>query len=251
MAEAQSQVLTSPPATDGTALRRTKRKFYIVLAVLMTILIGWGFWPSYYGPLVRGVAQTPTILHIHGAIFAGWMALLIVQATLAANGRIRAHRALGKVGIGYGVLVLLMGLLVSFVAPVMHVHRGEWTIDEAAAFSLIPLVDMVLFGGFFAAAVANRHRPEVHKRLILVATVAILFAAAFRLNAAGMPMAPALALWFAPLIGAMAYDAWTRGRVHAVYWIGLPVVALSLLRLPFRTTDLWLGIARPIFEALT
>jgi hypothetical protein len=248
MAEARSQVFA--PASGGTA-SRPLRGFYIALSVLMTILIGWGFWPSYYGPLVRGVAQTPTILHVHGVIFAGWMALLIVQVTLAASGRIRAHRALGKVGIGYGVLVLLVGLLVSFVAPVMHVHRGEWTIDDAAAFSLIPLVDMVLFGGFFAAAVANRHRPEIHKRLMLVATVAILFAAAFRLNAAGMPLLPALALWFAPLIGAMAYDAWTRRRVHAVYWIGLPVLALSLLRLPFRTTDFWLAIGRPIFEALT
>src|SRR5262245_49628843 len=175
MAEAQSQTLASPSVTDRTS-RRTKRKFYIVLAVLMTILIGWGFWPSYYGPLVRGVAQTPAILHIHGVIFAGWMALLIVQVTLAANGRIRAHRALGKIGIGYGALVWTMGVLVSFVAPVMHVHRGEWTVDEAAAFSLIPLTDMALFGAFFAAAVAYRQRPETHKRLILVATISILFA---------------------------------------------------------------------------
>src|SRR6185436_10422487 len=144
-------VLAAASAADRTS-RRTKRKFYIVLAVLMTILIGWGFWPSYYGPLIRGAAQTPTILHIHGMIFAGWMALLIVQVTLAANGRIRAHRALGKIGIGYGILVLLMGLLVSFVSPVMHVHRGDWTIDDAAEFSLIPLVDMALFGAFFAAA---------------------------------------------------------------------------------------------------
>jgi len=50
-----------------------------------------------------------------------------------------------------------------------------------------------------------------------------------------MPLLPALALWFAPLVGAMAYDAWTRGRVHGVYWIGLAVLALSLLRLPLRT----------------
>jgi hypothetical protein len=250
MAEAQSQVLASQSLPHATAARRTKRWFYIVLAVLMTILIGWGFWPSYYGPLVRGAAQTPAILHVHGVIFAGWMALLIVQVTLAAQGRVRAHRALGKVGIGYGTLVFLMGLLVSFVAPVMHVRRGEWTIDDAAAFSLIPLMDMVLFGAFFAAAVANRHRAETHKRLMLVATISILFAAAFRLNAAGMPMVPALALWFAPLVGAMAYDAWTRRHVHGVYWIGLVVLALSLLRLPWRTTDIWLGITRPIFATL-
>jgi hypothetical protein len=64
-----------------------------------------------------------------------------------------------------------------------------------------------------------------------------------RLLGAGMPMGPALALWFAPLIAAMAYDVRKLGRVHGVYWVGLAALALSLLRLPFRTTDLWLGVA--------
>jgi len=75
----------------------------------MTILIGWGFWPSYYGPLVHGVAQTPVVLHV-------------MASSSPVDGA--AHRAgdvgrdapnsariatLGKVGIGYGVLLLLVG----------------------------------------------------------------------------------------------------------------------------------------------
>ena len=80
---------------------------------------------------------------------------------------------------------MLIGLLMSFVAPVMHVTAGEWTLDQAAAFLPIPLGDMVLFGGFFWAAIAYRQKPEIHKRFMLLATVALLFAAVFRLNAAG------------------------------------------------------------------
>jgi hypothetical protein len=253
MAEIDLRVLASGSAAGAAAQRRTRRTFYVVLAVFMTVLVGVGFWPSYYGPLVRGAAQAPVVLHIHGVIFIGWMALLISQTTLAARGKLRAHRALGSIGIGYGVVLWLLGLLVSFVAPVMHVNAGEWTVDEAATFLPIPLGDMVLFGGFFAAAVAYRDKSEIHKRLMVMATIAVVFAAAFRLQNAGVPMSWAIVVWYVPLVIAMAYDLYSRGRIHAVYWIGAGVMAIALLRLPFAlgTTELWLGIGRPIIESLT
>ena len=249
MAEIESRALLSARAAAGMTTRR--RRFYVALAVLMTALVVVGFWPSYYGPLVRGAAQAPVILHVHGVIFMGWMALFIVQVLLAARGRIRAHRALGKVGIGYGAVLWLVGVVVSFVAPVLHVNRGEWTIDEAATFLPIPLGDMLLYGSFFAVAVAYRHRPEIHKRLMLLATVAIVFAAAFRLQAAGVPMLAAIGIWYVPVVLAMGYDVWKRGRVQPVYWIGVAVMAFGLLRLPLGSTELWLAIAGPWFEALT
>jgi hypothetical protein len=239
-------------AAGAAAERRTRRKFYVSLAVFMTLLVGVGFWPSYYGPLVRGAAQAPVILHIHGVVFIGWMALLIVQTTLAARGNLRAHRALGNIGIGYGVVLWLLGLLVSFVAPVLHVNNGEWSVDEAATFLPIPLGDMVLFGGFFAAAIWNRNKPEIHKRLMVMATIAVVFAAAFRLQNAGVPMQWAIVVWYVPLVLAIAYDLFTRGRVHPVYLIGAGVMAVALLRLPFAlgSTEFWLERSRPIIQSL-
>ena len=41
---------------------------------------------------------------------------------------------------------------------------------------------MILFAGFFGAAVAYRNKPEIHKRLIIAATVALAFAAVGRMN---------------------------------------------------------------------
>jgi hypothetical protein len=252
MAQARLEGLAPAYVTGPATLPRRKRvKFYVALSVLMTVLVGAGFWPSYYGPLIRSGVETSAILHFHGVIYVGWFALLISQAILAAKGRIRAHRSVGTVGIGYGVVVWGVGVLVSFVAPMAHVNTGEWTIDQAAAFLPIPLGDKVLFGGFFAAAVAYRRKPEIHKGLMLLATVAIVFAAAFRLQAAGVPMTAAIALWFVPVLLGIAYDAATRGRVHPVYWIGVTAMAFALLRLPFGNSEAWLQIGRPLFEALT
>jgi len=241
--------MTSASPTGATTLRR---KFYIAVAILMTLTVIVGFWPSYYGPLTQGTAQVSWILHIHGVIYMGWMGLFIAQTVLAATGRIRAHRLVGSIGIGHGITILLVGLLVSFVAPVMHVNAGDWTTDQAAAFLPVPLGDMVLFGGLFGAAVAYRQKPEIHKRLMLLATVALLFAAVFRLNAAGLASMPAaIFLWYVPVILGIGHDVIRQGRVHPVYWIGAAAMSVSLLKLPLGTTDFWLGFGGRIIESLS
>ena len=244
MAEIASQAVSPGSAT------RVRRKFYVAMAILLLTMIVVGFWPSYFGPLLRGATQAPWILHLHGSIFMGWMFMLVAQSVLAAQGRIRQHRAVGNFGIALGSVVFALGVLVSFVAPVMTFNAGTRTLDEAAGFLLIPLGDMALFGPLFFSAVAYRNKPELHKRLMILATIAIAFAAIFRMQAIGVPLAAGLTIWFAlPLIG-MAYDFKTRGRVHPVYFVGTAGMIVAALRIPFSATETWLSIARPIIESL-
>ncbi len=251
MAGSESNVVMSEAAPAVSARPRLRRRFYIGMSVLMLLMIIVGFWPSYYGPLLRGAAQAPWILHLHGVVYIGWMLLLVLQTGLAASGRIRQHRALGNVGIAWGTAVFFLGIIVSFAAPVMTFNAGTRTLDEAAGFMLIPLGDMVLFGGLFFSAIAYRSQPELHKRLMILATIAIAFAAIFRMQAIGVPMQVGVILWFAlPVLG-IVYDLRSRGSVHPVYWIGLAAMIVVILRLPFSETETWLRVARPIIEALT
>ena len=251
MIDTQSRLVTDvfPPATR--VRQSVRRKFYVALAAYLFVMIVVGFWPSYYGPLVRGAAKAPVILHVHGVIFIGWMLLLIAQTAFAARGDLRTHRALGTFGIGYGTVVWLMGLLVSFVAPVINVHSGRWTVPEAAAFFPIPFGDMVLFGGYFLAAVLTRAKPELHKRYMVMSTIAVAFAAAFRLQALGVAIPLAVVIWYLPLAFCMLYDYKSKGRVHRIYLVGAVVMAVALLRLPFGTSAVWQGIGVPLFESLT
>jgi hypothetical protein len=180
---------TVPWPVPGQASKRSlphaRPRFYAYIAVFMAVIVVTGFWPSYFGPLLRGVVARPWVIQLHGAVFVGWMVLLLAQVTLVATGRTAAHRKLGTVGIAYGVMVLIMGLVVSFAAPLLHLAAGEWPLDEAAGFLIIPLGDMALFGVFFGAAVLYRKKPEIHKRLNLLATVALLFAAVSRMRFIG------------------------------------------------------------------
>ena len=216
----------------------------------MTGIVLVGFWPSYFGPMLRGDIARPLVIQIHGVIFVGWMALFVAQVVLAARRRVDLHRRIGKLGIAYGWLVVAMGLVVGPAASVIHIHAGEWTRDRGAAFLLTTFGDMVLFGSFFGAAVAYRRRPEIHKRLMVAATVALLFAAVGRMDFIESTGVRAL-VWLSPMFVGMAYDWSTRRRVHPAYLIGTVGLFVGATRILFVESDVWLRIARPIIDALT
>ena len=236
--------------------RSARGKTYVGLALMIAAIVLAGFSRSFYGTFVAN-AKHPWIIHMHAAVYVGWLALLIAQTVLAARGEIATHRRVGNFGIAYGALVWILGLIVSIAMPVINVHSGLWPAERGEQFLAIPLGDMVLFGGFFGAAIAYRRKPEIHKRLIILATVAVMFAAVGRAFTnvgvlLGDPDAPLggvparLLLWYSPVLVAMAHDLVTRRRIHPVYWIGVVAMAVAFLRVPYSQTDHWHGIARAI-----
>jgi hypothetical protein len=123
------------PVNVGTAERSVtrsrpvRRRFYVGIAVFMTAIVVAGFWRSYFWPLFHGNVERPWVIQLHGLVFVGWMALLLAQVGLVSRGRTRLHRKLGTFGIVCGCLVLVMGLVVSFAAPLLHLAAGEWDMD--------------------------------------------------------------------------------------------------------------------------
>lgn len=161
---------------------RVRARFHVWLGLWMLAIVVIGFWPTYFSPLLRGTLTIPTVVHTHALVFLGWMALLMAQVIVAAGGNIRLHRRIGRWGIAYGCVVIVMGLIVGPANAVIKFNSGVWTRDEAARSLLVTVGDMVSFAAWFGAAIWYRARPEVHKRLMVVATVALLFAALARWN---------------------------------------------------------------------
>ena len=226
------------------------RRFYIGLGLFMAMMVAAGFAP-YFGRVLGGTVDKDWLVHVHAAVFVGWIGLFLAQASLAATGRIGLHRRLGELAIGYGVLLIVVGLFASVHQLAGGIAAGE--VEKAQRFLLVPLVDMVVFPIFFGAAIAYRKTPDIHKRLMLVATVALLNAAAGRIDMeAFMALKLSyLAIWLSPLIIAMAYDYWKLRRVHPVYLIGTAGLVLSAFRMRVLETDAWLDIARQISAAVT
>jgi hypothetical protein len=118
----------------------------------------------------------------------------------------------------------------------------------ALAFLAIPLFDMMMFATFITAALALRRNKEAHKRLMLLAYVSIMGAAAARLPGV-LPLGPLAfyAIAFVFLAAGIIYDLVSRGRVHAAYlWGGTLLVASVPLRLAISGTPTWMAIARAL-----
>ena len=218
-------------------------RFYIGIGLLAALIAAMGFWPTYFGPLLAGMADHPPVIHVHAAIFSGWIALFGAQVLFAATGQIALHRKLGNFGIWYGGLIIVVGVVTAFSQFADRIDAGR--LEEAQTRLLAPLTDMIVFPLFFGAAVLYRHRPEIHKRLMLVATTTLLVAAALRMSFLGepLPRPMRLLIWFSPIILGMAYDLIARRSIHPVYIIGLGALYLLSMRGALVDTDAWLAIS--------
>jgi hypothetical protein len=219
------------------------RRFYLLLSVLLAVLATIGFWPQYFGPLVTGTVDSLPIIHFHASVYVIWLVLFILQCALVAFGKVALHRQVGRFGLIWGFVVIAVGLTVTFVRFSDRLDAGG--IEQAQNFGLWPLLDMVIFATFFGAAVAYRQKPELHKRLMIVAATSILLASVGRF----MEFDPAsigshsavLALWLSPILLAMAYDIFRQGVVHPAFIAGIAVMGVSSFREPLRFTDTWVG----------
>jgi Na+/H+-dicarboxylate symporter len=93
-------------------------------------------------------------------------------------------------------------------------------------------------------ALFYRRQPEVHKRLMLIATLELVTAGVARIPGAGsMPLF--FVLTDAGLVAILLYDVITRGRPHsATVWGGLFLVASQYIRTAAGTTATWIAFAR-------
>jgi len=225
---------------DSRVVRMTR--IYLPSACIAALIAIVGFWPTYFGPLVGGASAALPIIHLHAAVFVGWLALVILQAVLAATGNLALHTKIGQVGFAYGVALILVGITTAFAHFDMRIDAGE--IRSAQDQLFVPLTDLMVFTPFFAAAWIYRRRPEVHKRLIIVATTILLIAAVHRmtfiLGARPIPPARLLLVWLAPIYMGMIFDAVKRRFVHPVYLLGIAaIVYLKFFRVPLFESEAW------------
>ena len=103
----------------------------------------------------------------------------------------------------------------------------------------------MVFATLVGAGLYLRRTPAAHKRLMLLATMAVLTAAIARLPYV-LPLGPLAFFGLTDLlvVAAMVYDWRTRGRVHpALLWGGVFLIASQPLRLAISGTDTWLALA--------
>lgn len=207
-------------------LREARDPFYLQAALAIGATAFLGFWFTYFGPQVRGTyPDAAPAVHVHGWSFFAWYVLFPVQAGLIRSRRVPLHRALGWASLGLAAVMAATGVLVLGVrmADAVGAPRSFWS-----AFGPMVGSTLLLFIGFYAAAVVSRRRGAHHKRWLLVASAAGLGAASFRI----VSTAFAGVSWDVPagilatnlfIVAGMVHDQRRDGRIHPAYRLGLPL----------------------------
>ena len=224
--------------------KRRERLFYPGMVVAIVITVFAGFSRTFY---LRPYFQTQSLiplLVLHGVVFSSWIILLITQTTLVATKRTRTHMRLGIAG---GVLASLMIIIGTVTALVRANGPSPVPGVNPLSFLTIPLGDMLVFAILVGSAFYFRRRADVHKRLMLLATIGILPAAVARLPFAFIQQYGPLAFFGLSdlfIVPCLVYDLVTRGRPHRATVLGGALIVISHpLRLIIGGTHAWLAFA--------
>ena len=231
-------------ATPAITRRRRERWFYLCMSLAVVITVFAGFAPTYYLRPYYTTTPLMPLLHLHGLVFTSWLVLFVTQTTLVAAHRTDIHRRLGIVG---GVIAVLM-ILVGFTTAVIRAKQGATPAPDISplSFLVVPLGDISVFAILVGAGFYYRRRPDVHKRLMLLATISILAAAIARLPFAIMKAGPPafFGLTDVFVLTCVFYDLITLKRIHRTTALaGLFIVVSQPLRLLLGGTHAWLAFA--------
>ena len=221
--------------------------FFTGMAIAVVATVVAGFTPTYYLKPLFATPALPLSLHIHGALFTAWVLLFAAQTSLVAANRTDLHRRLGMAGAALAVAMVVSGTAVAIESARLGRPALGVLAQASPLFVLvIPLGSVVVFAILVGLGLYYRRQPQAHKRLMLLATVALLPPALGRmrmLNALGPQAFFGVTVVF--IVVVVAYDYWTRRRVHAVsLWAGL-FLALSFPgRIALGHTAAWLTFAR-------
>lgn len=235
------------PKNTHSDSRRSERIFFSGMAVAIMFVALAGFARTYFlrpllPPLTPALQDLTPLIHLHGFLFTGWVILFFVQARLVAAQRIQLHRQLGTAGAVVATLLVMVGTLTALQGVVRGVAPNGMV---PGRFLIVPLFAIGLFAIFVVAGILARRDAQSHKRLMLLATIALLPPAIARwvlLLGLGPPVVFAVAtLLLVPLV---VWDLKSRRRLHPVtLWGGLLLVASGPLRLLIAQTDGWLTIS--------
>jgi len=209
-------------------------KFYSRFAAFLLVLIVAGFGPTFFFRPIIGLEPLPAPALLHGIVLTSWFVLFHVQASLIRHKNVSLHRILGIVSVGVAALATI-GFV--WMAVDLYVSRppnvAEDLVERARLVRILrELTVFAAFPIFVGLGFLFRRRKAVHRRMVLLASIALTPPALSRLvywptqvwPDIVMPSRIVGALGGAALLAAfiIVREAVSDGRVHpAIAW-GIP-----------------------------
>lgn len=181
------------------------RGYFLGISIILLALTLVGFGDNLFTDIHQPSNSQPRFI-VHGLFSLGWMLILVTQAGLVRAGNVRLHRRIGTAAV-----LAFAGVALSTVYLFWVVWKGWDPMPPhiRANRILLPAAALMVWLGW-----ANRRRPDVHKRLMLLATLLL--------------MEPVISRTFDPLLVLPFINDWPEPKIEALYnpylltiWLGL------------------------------
>jgi hypothetical protein len=229
-------VRSAPALAQRSFAQFIDRWMFVIMAALLVVVVLSGFVPSSIkkiGLVEAGMRDAfPALLHAHAALMGSWMLLLLTQSTLMATGRGSYHKQLGMAAFVLAPLMLTVGfiLIPTLEGPmlVQSAKSGQFPSEMLGVVGGRLVLLQIRIAFCFLTLIAwglllRRRDPGLHKRLMILGTIAPIYAAIDRI-----PEIPRIVA-FSPIsidvyvvllvIPLFVWDLVRSGRVHRAYVI--------------------------------
>jgi len=231
---------------------RSERTLFLGMMAALVVLDVWGFAHSFY---FRTVLTPPgTYLDrpdwmrwafmIHGTLFTCWIALFATQTVLIGSRRLPLHKRIGQAIYPLFYAIVVYGLFVGWIGAKHGFHDVPF---DSVTFSTIPWFVILSFAGLAWMGLNERHDPQRHKRLMLLATIILSDAGIARVSIFHAILPPWLDPTVFMLVPLVLWDLATLRRIHpTTVKGGLLIAAVLLLSVPLGMTKPWHAVGETL-----
>jgi len=221
-----------PEIGDAKLPRYPARGQFLGSALVIAVILFLGFSRNYYLRHWLGTRELSLAAYLHGLIMTLWVLLFLTQTFLISRHRLSRHRVLGTAGAGLAVVVVIFGCYTILADIARESPRADFGV-QLQTFVAFDGISLLIFGGVVATALYMRKRPEIHRRLMLVAMIALLPPAFGRLVANVTQQHVEVAVLFIMFVSVLSFaalDAMRHGRLHPAFlWGGAAVLISDVL----------------------
>jgi len=197
------------------------RYFYLFAALLIAVIVVVGFSQTVNQNLFHASPPRPLLLWFHGAAFSSWVLFFIIQSALVRTRNVKWHRFFGWFGAALATVMVVLGCIIGVVMARFDWFTLHYTGTDV--FLSVPFGDMLEFGPLVALAILWRRKPELHRRLMFIATCCLLDAPFGRFDYLYDHNLLFACLDGVILLGVVR-DLVVNRSVHKVYRVALPVL---------------------------
>lgn len=198
--------------------RKNHYSYFLIYGIIGLLATLIGFGSTYIVPMHKGELKVPIGVHIHAAFAFTWIILYLSQTLLIQKKNYKLHMTLGWLSV-----VVLFGFLLSLWPAITFVIERDRELfgDVAFSSSLAVVTSGFWVFGLGMSGLYYRKRLQVHKRLMFLATIVILWPAWARWRHY-FPGIPNGDLWFglvvpyAFIVGAWIWEKISYGKIHKI-----------------------------------